>query len=90
MNKNTIPHFIGVIASVVVIALLVNFTIVDDCLDKGGAFSYETGKCLLANQEIYVASYHTYLVALYFFIGVTVAFYVSKLVRKILRKGSGI
>ncbi|REL27248.1 hypothetical protein DXX93_12180 [Thalassotalea euphylliae] len=90
MNKNTIPHFIGVIASVIVIAFLVNLTIVDDCLDNGGAFSYETGQCVLANQEIYVASYHTYLVALYFFIGVTVAFCISKLVRKIIGKRDGI
>lgn len=85
MNKNSIPLFIGVITSLVVILLINKFTVIDDCLDNGGSFDYQTGQCLLANGEVHVANFTNYLVALYFVIGISMAFIVSKLIKKLFK-----
>lgn len=85
MNKNSIPLFIGVITSLVVILLINKFTVVDDCLDNGGSFDYQTGQCLLANGEIHVANFTNYLVALYFIVGISIAFIVSRLIKKLFK-----
>jgi len=85
MNKNSIPLFIGVITSLVIILLINKFTVVDDCLDNGGSFDYQTGQCLLASGELHVANFTNYLVALYFVIGITIAFIVSKLIKKFFK-----
>ncbi|WP_286266940.1 hypothetical protein [Thalassotalea atypica] len=86
MNKNSISQFIGVIVSIIVILVLNKFTIVDNCLDHGGQFNYQTGKCILANSEIYTAEYTNYLIALYFLMGILVAYVTSKFIRKALSK----
>lgn len=85
MSKYSIPQFIGVIVSFLVIWLLNDFILVDDCVDHGGVFSYETGKCLLANNEIYIADFTNYLIALYFFIGIIVAVTTSRIIKKIFK-----
>jgi hypothetical protein len=83
MNKNSIPLFIGVITSLVVILLINKFTVVDDCLDNGGSFDYQTGQCLLVNGDIHVASFTHYLIAFYFIMAISIAFVVSKLVKRL-------
>tara|TARA_R110000787_G_scaffold72119_8_gene160820 strand:- start:31 stop:294 length:264 start_codon:yes stop_codon:yes gene_type:complete len=85
MSKDSIPQFIGVIFSLFVIWLINDFILVDDCLDHGGSFSYPTGKCLLANNETYTASFTTHLIVLYFFIGIIVAVMTAKLIKKIFK-----
>ena len=85
MNKKTISLFVSVIISIIVILVINDFTIVDDCLDNGGTFNYETGQCLLANNEIYVASYARYLIGFYFVFGISLAFGVSRLLKKLLK-----
>ena len=85
MSKNSIPQFIGVIFSLFIIWLINDIILVEDCLDHEGIFSYQTGKCLLANNEIYTSSFTSYLIALYFFIGIIVAVITSKLIKKIFK-----
>lgn len=84
MNRNFLPAFAGVIASVVVILLINNFTVVDDCIQHGGHFDYKTAKCLLASGEVHVASFTHYLVAAYFILGIAIAFAISRLIKRFL------
>lgn len=83
MKKSSLPQFIGVITSLLVIWLINDLTLVDDCINQGGSFDYQTGKCLLGNGEVYTTSYSKYLIALYFFIGLIVALLVTKVTRKL-------
>lgn len=84
MNKNFLPAFAGVITSVIVILLINNFTVVDDCIEHGGHFDYKTAKCLLASGEVHVASFTHYLVAIYFILGIAIAFGVLRIIKKFL------
>lgn len=83
MKKSSFPQFVGVIVSLLVIFLINDLTLVDDCINQGGNFDYQTGKCLLSNDEVYTSSYSKYLIALYFFVGLVVALLVTKLTRKL-------
>ncbi|TPH16090.1 hypothetical protein [Litorilituus lipolyticus] len=84
MNKHSIPLFIGVVISIIVVLLINNFTVVDDCLDHGGSFDYKAGQCVLETGEIHVASFTNYLIAIYFIIAIAVAFTVSRLIKRFL------
>jgi len=77
--------FIGVIVSLITILVINKFTIVDNCLDNGGSFSYETGQCLLANNEIHTASFTPYLVGIYFILGIIIAFTVFRIIKKLFK-----
>jgi len=88
MNKNSIPLFIGVIISIIVVLIINNFTVVDDCLDHGGHFDYKAGQCVLATGEVHVASFTNYLVAIYFIIAIAIAFTVSRLIKRFLASKS--
>ncbi|NMP14801.1 hypothetical protein [Thalassotalea sp. Y01] len=85
MNKHSIAMFFGVIVAVLVILLINEFTIVDDCLDHGGRFDYQTGQCLLADAKVHVASFTNYLVALYFVLAIAIAFAGSRLTKKLFK-----
>ncbi|NMP31996.1 hypothetical protein HII17_10495 [Thalassotalea sp. M1531] len=85
MNKQSIPLFVGVISSIIIILLINDFTVVDDCLNHSGSFNYKTGQCELANGEIHKASFTNYLVAMYFVVGIALAFVISKIVRKLFK-----
>ncbi|MBU2924098.1 hypothetical protein Q4530_05350 [Colwellia sp. 1_MG-2023] len=85
MSKYSIPQFIGVIISFLIIWLINDVILVDGCTEQGGVFSYKTGKCLLANNEVYTADFTNYLMALYFFIGIVVAVTTSRLIKKIFK-----
>ena len=84
MNKKSIPLFIGVTFSVVVILLFNKFMIVDECHDQGGTFNYELGHCLLKSGDVYEISLSHYLTAFYFIIGIGLAFAISWLVKKFM------
>lgn len=85
MKNNSLPAFLGVTTSIIVILILNHFTIVDNCLDHGGSFDYKIGRCILANGETHVASFTHYLMASYFILAIVIAFGVSKLINKLLR-----
>lgn len=86
MNKNSAPLFIGVITSIIIILLINNFTVVENCLEHGGSFDYKIGKCILANGDIYIANFTNYLVAMYFVLGITIAFSVSRIIKKFYKQ----
>jgi hypothetical protein len=83
MKKNSIPLFIGVIVSFIVIWLINDYFLVDKCLDNGGSFDYSTAECLLENGDVKVSELGKYFMAVYFFIGLLVSLFVSFSVRKL-------
>jgi hypothetical protein len=85
MNRNSIPTFIGVFTSLLVIWALHKFLVVDDCLDHGGSFQYDFGKCLLENGQVYDSNLATLVIILYFAVGFIVSIMVSNLIRKLFK-----
>ena len=83
MRKNIIPPFVGVIVSFVAIWLVNDLFLVDTCIDQGGRFNYSTGQCVLANNDIHESALGEYLIAVYFFMGLLVALFVSFSLRKL-------
>lgn len=83
MSKHALSQFFGVICSFFVIWLINDYLLVDQCLDNGGQFKYETGECLLASKEVVQPAYGNKLIAAYFFIGIFIAYFISLLVRKL-------
>ncbi len=79
MNTNTLPKFIGVLASFIVIWFVTKFTVVDSCLDLGGKFDYSTGQCILENGDAVKLGFETPMVILYVIIGFGVTLIVSRL-----------
>lgn len=80
--KNRLPLFIGVFVSFVIIWFLNENIIVDDCLDKGGQFQYDQGKCLLANGDFYASDLALPMMILYSVIGFSVSFFIAKIIKK--------
>jgi len=85
MNRTLIPTLVGVFSSLFAIWALHTFLIVDDCLDHGGSFDYDTAKCLLDGGKTYESDLATIAIVLYFVVGFVVSFLVSKIIRKILK-----
>jgi hypothetical protein len=82
MNRTSIPTLVGVFTSLLVIWALHTYIVVDDCLDNGGSFQYNTGKCLLENGQLYDSTLENMVVALYCVVGFVVSLLVSSLIRK--------
>ncbi len=85
MNRTSIPTLIGVFTSLLVIWALHTFIIVDDCLDHGGSFQYDSGKCLLENAQFYESNLANIAIFLYFIIGFIVSLLVSFFIRKVFK-----
>jgi hypothetical protein len=85
MKKNSIPLFIGVIFSFIAIWFVNDFLLVDKCLDNGGSFNYSKGECLLESGDVKVSDLGRYLIAIYFFMGLLIALFVSFFIRKIFK-----
>jgi len=83
MNRTSIPTLIGVFTSLFAIWALHTFIIVEDCLDHGGVFQYNTAKCLLEDSQVYESDLATMAIVLYFFVGFIVSFVVSSIIRKV-------
>jgi hypothetical protein len=86
MNRNSIPTLIGVFTSLLAIWSLHTFLIVDDCLDRGGSFTYDIGQCVLDNGQPYESTLGSYAIVLYSIVGFFVSFIVSTLIKKVLTK----
>ena len=82
MNRTLLPTLIGVFSSLLAIWALHSFLVVDDCLDHGGSFQYDTGKCVLENGEVYTAYSTSMLLVLFFVVGFIVSLLVASIVRK--------
>jgi hypothetical protein len=82
MKINSIPLYIGVIFSFIAIWLVNDFLLVDKCIENGGSFNYRKGECLLESGEVKPSEIGTYLIAIYFFMGLLIALAVSFLLRK--------
>jgi len=85
MNRNSIPTFVGVFVSLLVIGLLHRFIVVDDCLDHGGVFNYENNTCLLTNGQLQEFSLVSMLILLYAVVGFVVSYLVATTIRKYLK-----
>ncbi len=85
MKKNLLPLYIGVIASFVAIWLVNDFILVDQCLDNGGNFNHSRGECLLENGDVKASELGQYLIAIYFFMGISIALLVSFFIRKVFK-----
>ncbi len=83
MNKNSAPLFIGVFFSFIAIWLLNDYLLVDKCLENGGTFNYNKAECLLDNGEIKVSELGNYMMAVYFFMGISISLIVSFAIRKV-------
>lgn len=83
MKKNTIPLFIGVIVSLIAIWLVNYALLVEPCLDSGGSFDYSKAACLLENGDVKVSEVSTYIMAVYFFMGILISLSISFFVRRI-------
>lgn len=83
MKKNSIPLFIGVIFSFIAIWLVNDYLLVNQCLENGGSFDYSKAECLLENGEIKSSELGTYIMAVYFFMGLLISLLVSFSIRKI-------
>lgn len=88
MNRTSIPTLVGVFTSLFAIWLLHTFLVVDDCLDHGGSFDYDIGKCMLENGQPYESTLATFAIVLYFIVGFVVSFVVSTLIKRLLVKYS--
>ena len=85
MNRTSIPTLVGVFTSLLVIWALHTFIIVDDCLDHGGSFQYDSGMCLLENAQFYESNLANIAIFLYFIIGFTVSLLISFFIRKVFK-----
>jgi hypothetical protein len=83
MNRTSIPTLLGVFSSLFAIWALHIFLVVDECLDNGGTFNNDIGKCVMGNGEYYEPSLATFALVLYFVVGFVVAFVVSTFIRKL-------
>lgn len=86
MNRTSLPTLIGVFSSLLVIWVLHNILIVDDCASHGGEYTYETSQCMLAHGELYESALTNVIIILYFFVGFAVSFLVSTLIKKVMTK----
>ena len=86
MNRTSIPTLVGVFTSLLAIWSLHTFLVVDDCLDQGGSFTYDVGKCVLENGQAYESTFASYAIVLYCVVGFSVSFLVSTLIKKVLIK----
>jgi len=77
--------FIGVMMSFIAIWLVNDSLLVEQCLDKGGSFNYRKGACLLENGNMQFSTLSDYLIAIYFFMGISIALTVSFTIRKIFK-----
>ena len=85
MKINSIPLFVGVIFSFIVIWLVNDFLLVDQCLENGGSYNYSKGECLLENGDVKVSELGKSLFAIYFVMGILIALSVSFSIRKIFK-----
>ncbi len=85
MNRTLIPTLIGVFTSLLAIWALHSFLIIDDCLDHGGSFQYNSGQCLLENGQVHESAFATIAILLYFIVGFVVSLLVAKLIRKVFK-----
>ncbi|PHR84689.1 MAG: hypothetical protein COA59_04780 [Colwellia sp.] len=83
MKINFIPLFIGVIFSLIAIWLVNDYLLVNQCLDNGGSFDYSKAECLLKNGEVKTSELGSYIMAVYFFMGLFISLFVSFSIRKI-------
>lgn len=83
MKKNSIPLYVGVICSLIAIWLVNDYLIVGQCLDNCGSFDYSKAECLLENGEIKTSEIESYIMAVYFFMGIIISLFVSFSIRKI-------
>lgn len=85
MYRNLLPPFIGVFSSFLILWQLHKFTLVDNCLDHGGSYQYDTGKCLIENNNVLELNLNAPLLIFYFIVGLIVSLVVAALVRKLLK-----
>lgn len=83
MNRNSIPLFIGVTFSFIVIWFVNDYLLVDQCLENSGKFDYSKAECLLENGDVKVSELGAYFMAIYFFMGLFISLFVSFSIRKI-------
>lgn len=83
--KNRLPLFIGVFISFCIIWFINEAVIVKECLEQGGVFQYNQGKCLLASGDFYASDLVLPLMVLYSLIGFLVSFFIAKTIRKYLK-----
>lgn len=82
MNKGAIAKFIGVFVSLLVIWKINDLLLITPCLNEGGIFQYEKGQCLLEDGSIYSTGFEIPLVFAYVVIGLSVSYFISKLISK--------
>ena len=85
MNSTSIPTLIGVFTSLLVIWALHSFLVIDDCLDHGGVFQYNSGRCLLENGQVYESNLASMVIVLYFVVGFVVSLLVAGIIRKVFK-----
>jgi len=86
MNKNVLAKFMGVFVSLLVIWKVNGVLLIEACVEQGGQFQYEKGKCLLEDGNIYSTGLEVPLVFVYVVIGIGVSYFVSKGIQKIFNK----
>ncbi len=85
MYRNLLPPFIGVFTSLIVLWQLHKLMLVDNCLDYGGFYQYDTGKCLIENNNVLELNLTAPLLVFYFIVGLIVSLVVATLVCKSLK-----
>lgn len=85
MNKGVIAKFIGVFVSLLVIWKINDLLLINPCLEEGGVFIYEKGQCLLEDGSIFTTGFEIPLVFSYVFIGLSVSYFISKLISKFIK-----
>ena len=86
MNKSVLAKFAGVFVSLLVIWKINDIFLIDPCIEQGGKFQYEKGKCLLENGSIYSTGFEVPLVFLYVVVGFGVSYIVSKGLQNLFNK----
>lgn len=83
MKIKSLPLFIGVITSLIIIGILNKLIIENDCVQHGGMMEYKSGKCLLEDGSVFQSSLTEIMLVIYFVIALVVSLWVSKLLRKL-------
>lgn len=82
--KNRLPLFIGVFISFCLIWFINEAVIVKECLEQGGVFQYNQGKCLLPTGDFFTSELVVPMMVLYSVLGFLVSFFIAKIIRKYL------
>lgn len=83
MKKTSIPTFIGVFTSLLVIRFLHLHLVVEDCLKQKGEYDFETAKCQLAEGQFYESENTGLFLAIYFIVGFLVSLFISASIKKV-------